>query len=74
MKVSFKNGVLEVKLPKSEEVKSRSVNVRLDPGDSGVKPVEERCVSHGVKTHGFIGNVGVGHGPWVPTRSHGEGE
>ncbi len=30
VKASFKNGVLEVKLPKSEEAKSRSVNVNID--------------------------------------------
>lgn len=30
VKASFKNGVLEVKLPKSEEAKNRSVNVKID--------------------------------------------
>lgn len=30
VKASFKNGVLEVKLPKSEEAKDRSVNVKID--------------------------------------------
>lgn len=30
VKASFKNGVLEITLPKSEEAKSRSVNVKID--------------------------------------------